>query len=102
MDEILKGEEQEHANTTVTFDDHNIEVKDVSFGYHDGKEILHGVSLSIPQNGIGGTDVRGADQILVLDGGKIVQQDTHDELIKEDSIYAEFVGGKKETAGWKL
>ena len=52
VDEILKGEEQEHANTTVTFDDHNIEVKDVSFGYHDDKEILHGVSLSIPQNGM--------------------------------------------------
>ena len=52
VDEILKGEEQEHANTPVTFDDHNIEVKDVSFGYHDDQEILHGVSLSIPQNGM--------------------------------------------------
>ena len=46
--------------------------------------------------------VRGADQILVLDGGKIVQRGTHDELIKEDGIYADFVGGRKETAGWKL
>ena len=46
--------------------------------------------------------VRGADQILVLDGGKIVQRGTHDELIREDGIYADFVGGKKETAGWKL
>ena len=46
--------------------------------------------------------VRGADQILVLDGGKIVQRGTHDELIQEDGIYADFVGGKKETAGWKL
>lgn len=52
VDEILKGEEQEHANTPVTFDDHNIEVKDVSFGYHDDQGILHGVSLSIPQNGM--------------------------------------------------
>ena len=46
--------------------------------------------------------VRGADQILVLDGGRIVQRGTHDELIKEDGIYADFVGGRKETAGWKL
>ena len=52
VDEILKGEEQEHANTNVSFEDHNIEVKDVSFGYHDDKEILHGVSLSIPQSGM--------------------------------------------------
>ena len=27
---------------------------------------------------------------------------THDELIQEDGIYADFVGGKKETVGWKL
>lgn len=52
VDEILKDEEQEHANTNVSFEDHNIEVKDVSFGYHDDKEILHGVSLSIPQSGM--------------------------------------------------
>ena len=36
------------------------------------------------------------------DGGKIVQRGAHDELIQEDGIYAYFVGGKKETAGWKL
>ena len=27
-------------------------MKDVSFGYHEGQEVLHGVSLSIPQNGM--------------------------------------------------
>ena len=31
------------------------------------------------------------------DGGKIVQRGAHDELIQAD-----FDGGKKETAGWKL
>lgn len=36
------------------------------------------------------------------DGGKIVQRGAHDELIQEDGIYADFDGGKKETAGWKL
>lgn len=267
VDGILKAEEQVHGNTPVTFAGHDIEVKNVSFGYHADKEILHGVSLSIPQNSmtalvgpsgsgkttfcnlvarfwdvdsgsvkIGGTDVRGytleslmdqismvfqnvylfadtmennikfgcpnatheqvveaakkaccddfiqalpdgyntvigeggaslsggerqriaiaramlkdapiivldeatayidpeneaviqravaklvenktviviahrlktvrsADQILVLDGGKIVQQGRHEELIRQPGIYADFVGGKKETAGWKL
>lgn len=267
VDEILKAEEQVHGNTPVTFASHDIEVKNVSFGYHADKEILHGVSLSIPQNSmtalvgpsgsgkstfcnlvarfwdvdsgsvkIGGTDVRdytleslmdqismvfqnvylfddtvrenirmgcrdatdaqveaaahaagcdsfisgleqgfdtivggggaylsggerqriaiaramlkdapiivldeatanvdpenedrlqkaiealtrnktilmiahrlktvrSADQILVLDGGKIVQQGRHEELIRQPGIYADFVGGKKETAGWKL
>lgn len=267
VDEILKAEEQVHGNTPVTFAGHDIEVKNVSFGYHADKEILHCVSLSIPQNSMtalvgpsgsgkstlakliagfwdvksgtitmGGHDlkdipltelydqvafvsqdnylfddtvrenirmgcrdatdaqveaaahaagcdsfisgleqgfdtmvggggaslsggerqriaiaramlkdapiivldeatayidpenedrlqkaiealtrnktilmiahrlktVRSADQILVLDGGKIVQHGRHEELIRQPGIYADFVGGKKETAGWKL
>lgn len=52
VDEILKAEEQEHGTKSVEFDNYNIEVKNVSFGYHDDKEILHGVSLSVPQNGM--------------------------------------------------
>ena len=52
VDEILKAEEQEHGTQSVTFADHSIEVKDVSFGYHGDAEILHGVSLSVPQNGM--------------------------------------------------
>lgn len=50
VDEILKAEEQEHGTQSVVFRDHNIEVQNVSFGYHDDQEILHGVSLSVPQN----------------------------------------------------
>ena len=46
--------------------------------------------------------VRSADQILVLADGRIVQQGRHEELIAQDGIYADFVGGKKETTGWKL
>ena len=50
VDEILKAEERVHGDTPLTFASHDIEVKNVSFGYHADKEILHGVSLSIPQN----------------------------------------------------
>ncbi len=50
VDEILGAEEQAHAETPVAFPDHDIEVQNVSFGYHEDKEILHGVRLSIPQN----------------------------------------------------
>lgn len=52
VDEILKAEEQEHGTQSVEFADHGIEVSGVSFGYHDDKEILHNVTLSIPQNGM--------------------------------------------------
>ena len=50
VDEILKAEEQQHGTQRVEFADHAIAVQDVSFGYHDDTEILHGVSLAIPQN----------------------------------------------------
>ena len=46
--------------------------------------------------------VRHADQILVIDRGRIVQQGRHEQLIAEPGIYADFVGGKKQTVGWKL
>ncbi len=48
VDEILKGEEQVHGETPVTFAGHDIALQNVSFGYHADKEILHDVSLTIP------------------------------------------------------
>ena len=52
VDEFLNTEEQEHGEAPVSVESHNIEVQNISFGYHDDQEILHGVSLSIPQNGM--------------------------------------------------
>lgn len=46
--------------------------------------------------------VRNADQILVIDDGRIVQHGKHDTLIKQKGIYADFVLGRKEAIGWKL
>lgn len=46
--------------------------------------------------------VRHADQILVIDHGCIVQQGKHEELIRQSDLYAEFVGGRKQAANWKL
>lgn len=46
--------------------------------------------------------VRHADQILVVDHGHIVQQGKHEDLINQPGIYADFVGGRKQAAGWKL
>lgn len=46
--------------------------------------------------------VQGADCIFVVDGGKIVQQGTHDELIKQDGIYRRFVVERRQATGWKV
>ena len=46
--------------------------------------------------------VRNADQILVVDKGKIVQRGTHDELIKQNGIYRRFITGREKAVGWKL
>lgn len=46
--------------------------------------------------------VRNADQILVVDEGRIVQQGRHEELIGQKGIYKDFVLGRKEAIGWKL
>lgn len=46
--------------------------------------------------------VKNADQILVVDHGRIVQQGKHEQLMKQPGLYAEFVGGRRQAEGWKL
>ena len=46
--------------------------------------------------------VRHADQILVIDSGKIAQHGTHDTLMKQDGIYRNFVESRREAASWRL
>ena len=46
--------------------------------------------------------IRNADQIVVLDGGRIVQQGTHKTLIQQEGVYRRFVQIRKTTFSWKL
>ena len=46
--------------------------------------------------------VRHADQIFVIDNGRIAQKGTHDELMRQEGIYKSFVEGRREAASWKL
>ncbi len=46
--------------------------------------------------------VRNADQIVVIDKGRIVEQGKHDELVAKGGIYARFIDSRKEAVSWKL
>lgn len=46
--------------------------------------------------------VRHANQILVVDHGRIVQHGTHDQLIRQKGIYADFILNRKAAIDWKI
>lgn len=46
--------------------------------------------------------VRHADQIYVVDQGRIVQHGTHEELMREAGIYRNFIASREEAVGWKI
>lgn len=46
--------------------------------------------------------VQHADKILVLDGGKIVQQGKHEGLMRKEGIYRNFVLEREKAISWKV
>ena len=46
--------------------------------------------------------VRNADQIVVINNGKIEQLGKHEDLIKQDGIYQRFIRAREMAASWKL
>lgn len=52
IDSILNSPEQEHGEQPATLSGMDIQMDHVSFGYHEDKEILHDISLSIPQGSL--------------------------------------------------
>ncbi len=46
--------------------------------------------------------VEHADQILVVDRGRIVQKGTHAELMSQGGLYKDFISERREAASWKV
>lgn len=46
--------------------------------------------------------IQNADKILVIDGGGIAQQGTHEELIKQEGVYKRFIEIREKAEGWSI
>lgn len=46
--------------------------------------------------------VEHANQILVVDGDRIMQRGTHAELLSQEGVYRRFVQARAEAEGWRL
>ena len=46
--------------------------------------------------------VQNADQILVVEDGRIAEHGTHDELIRQNGLYKRFTAIRQQAEGWKL
>ena len=46
--------------------------------------------------------VQNADQILVVDDGRIAQHGTHDQLVKQEGLYRRFTAIREQAEGWRI
>ena len=46
--------------------------------------------------------IENADQILVIDGGRVVQKGTHQQLIRQDGLYQRFINIRERAEGWSI
>lgn len=46
--------------------------------------------------------VQKADHIIAIENGRIVQEGTHEQLVKEPGLYAGFIAARRRARGWKL
>lgn len=64
------------------------------------KELLKGKTAIIIAHRLG--TIRQANNIIVVDKGRIVQEGTHEELVKVKGIYRSFVDRKSDALSWKI
>ena len=63
-------------------------------------ELTHGKTIITIAHRL--ATIRNADQILVVDDGRIAECGTHEELIAHDGLYQRFTAIRQQAEGWKL
>ena len=46
--------------------------------------------------------IENADQILVIDAGRVVQKGTHQQLIQQEGLYQHFINIREQAEGWSI
>ncbi len=78
----------------------SVDVDNESYIQEAISELVKGKTLLVIAHRL--NTIQAADQILVIADGKINQQGTHDELLKQPGAYRDFVTIRNRSAGWSL
>lgn len=63
-------------------------------------ELTHGKTIITIAHRL--ATIENSDQILVVNGGTIAQKGTHEQLLKQEGIYREFVRIREQAEGWNI
>lgn len=63
-------------------------------------ELVKGKTLMVIAHRL--NTIREADQILVISDGRIIQEGTHNELVKQSGTYQDFISILENNAGWSM
>ncbi|MCM1497799.1 MAG: ABC transporter ATP-binding protein/permease [Clostridium sp.] len=63
-------------------------------------KLTHGKTIIIIAHRL--ATIENADQILVIDGGKVAQKGTHTQLINQEGTYRDFIRIREQAEGWQI
>ena len=61
---------------------------------------MHGKTIIIIAHRL--ATIQKADQILMVDDGRIAQRGTHEELMQQEGVYKRFLLIRKAAEGWSI
>ena len=109
-DTLSGGEKQRISIARAILKNANIVILDEATASID-PENEHLIQQAISELTIGKTviviahrlaTIEHADQILVVDRGRVVQKGTHHELLRQEGLYRRFITIREQAEGWSI